>query len=171
MWLDPAGGKRGTNALTYYELSTGRHTREASAGTAQASNPADAMMLGVGNAPVVIRISPMAHFATAFLALALLVLVPAWGNWSLVLLAIPVAGSVAIQRLRTTAGPDAVTARGVVSSTTLTWNEIDGLRFTRGGWARAQRPVGGDVVLPAVTFATLPTLAQASGGKVPNPYR
>ncbi len=137
------------------------------------------MMLGVSpgksaapdSEPVVIRISPMAHFAPAFLALALLVLVPAWGNWSLVLLAIPMAGSVAIQRLRTIAGPDTVTARGLRSSTTMPWGEIDGLRFTRGGWARAKRPVGGDVVLPAVTFATLPVLARVSGGKVPNPYR
>lgn len=121
--------------------------------------------------PVVIRISPMAHFATAFLSLALLVLVPAWGNASLVLLVIPALGSVAIQRLRTVAGPDTVTARGLLSSTTLSWNEIDGLRFTRGGWARAQRPVGADVTLPAVTFSTLPALAAVSGGKVPNPYR
>lgn len=113
----------------------------------------------------------MAHFATAFLALSLLVLVPAWGNASLALMVLPVLGSVAIERLRTTAGPDTVTARGLLSSTTLSWNEIDGLRFTRGGWARAKRPLGSDVTLPAVTFATLPTLAAVSGGKVPNPYR
>ncbi len=120
--------------------------------------------------PVVIRISPMAHLATAFLALSVLVLVPAWGNASLVLLMLPALGSVAIQRLRTLAGPETVTARGLLSSTTMHWGDIDGLRFTRGGWARAQRRAGGDVVLPAVTFATLPTLAAASAGKVPNPY-
>ena len=34
----------------------------------------------------VIRISPMAHFASGFLALALLVLVPVWGNWALSLI-------------------------------------------------------------------------------------
>lgn len=138
------------------------------------------MMLVVSNtpdpgrtaAPVVIRISPMAHFAAAFLALALLVLVPAWGNVSLGLLAIPVLVSVGIERLRTVADPDSVTARGLLASSTIPWSEIDGLRFTRGGWARAQRRGGADdVVLPAVTFATLPTLAAVSGGKVPNPYR
>ena len=129
------------------------------------------MMRGMSDAPVVIRISPMAHFATAFLALSLSTLIPAWGSAAWALLLIPVLGSVAIERLRTTAGPDTVTARGLLSSSTLRWIEIDGLRFTRGGWARAHRAVGGNVVLPAVTFSTLPTLAAASGGKVPNPYR
>ena len=37
----------------------------------------------------VIRISPMAHFASGFLALSLLVLVPVWGNRALALLVIP----------------------------------------------------------------------------------
>lgn len=121
--------------------------------------------------PVVIRISPMAHFATAFLALSLSTLIPVWGSAGFALLLIPLVGSLAIERLRTIAGPDTVTARGLLSSSTLQWVEIDGLRFVRGGWARAKRAGGGDVTLPAVTFSTLPTLAAASGGKVPNPYR
>lgn len=113
----------------------------------------------------------MAHFAAAFLALTLLVLIPAWGNWSLVLLVLPALVSVAIERLRTTADPDTVTARGLTKSRTMPWAEVEGLKFTRGGWARACRADGFDVTLPAVTFATLPMLAEASGGKVPNPYR
>ena len=120
--------------------------------------------------PRVIRISPMAHFASGFLALALLVLVPVWGNWALGLLAIPVLLSVAVERLRTVADADGVTARGLMSRTTLPWAEVEGLRFSRGGWARACRQGGDDVMLPAVTFATLPQLTEASGGKVPNPY-
>ena len=118
----------------------------------------------------VIRISPMAHFASGFLALSLLVLVPVWGNRALALLVIPVLLSVAIERFRTVADGDGVTARGLVSSTTLPWAEVTGLRFTRSAWARACRPEGDDVVLPAVTFATLPRLTEASGGRVPNPY-
>lgn len=113
----------------------------------------------------------MAHFAAAFLALTLLVLVPAWGNWSLVLLALPALVSVAIERLRTTADLDTVTARGLTKTRRLPWSQVEGLKFTRGGWARACRSTGADVTLPAVTFATLPVLAEASGGKVPNPYR
>ena len=35
---------------------------------------------------------------------------------------------------------------------------------------RARLRSGEDLVLPAVTFATLPLLTEASGGRVPNPY-
>lgn len=128
------------------------------------------MTAPAGPAQAVIRISPMAHFAPAFLALAMLTLMPALGSWALALLAIPVAISVAIVRLRTTADADTVTARGLVTSRTLPWGEVEGLRFNRGGWAQACCSGGKDMTLPAVTFATLPRLAAASGGRVPNPY-
>lgn len=117
-----------------------------------------------------IRISPMAHFASAFLALALLAVIPSFGMAGLVLLVIPVGVSVAIERLRTVADQDSVTARTLWTSRTLPWSQIEGLKFTRGRWARACRGQAGDVLLPAVTFATLPMLTAASGGKVPNPY-
>ncbi len=128
------------------------------------------MTAPAGPAQAVIRISPMAHFAPAFLALSMLTLMPALGTWSLALLAIPVAVSVAIVRLRTTADADAVTARGLLSSRTLPWGEVEGLRFNRGGWAQACHSGDKEMTLPAVTFATLPRLAAASGGRVPNPY-
>ena len=51
------------------------------------------------------------------------------------------------------------------------WDDIEGLRFGKGSWARAQLKDGGELLLPAVTFATLPLLTEASGGRVPNPYR
>ena len=120
--------------------------------------------------PVVIRISPMAHFAPAFLAVAMLTLVPILGGAGLALLVIPVLASVAIERLRTTADAEAVTARGLLASRTVPWTEMDGLRFSRGGWARACLRGGDEVTLPAVTFATVPRLTAASGGRVPNPY-
>jgi len=120
---------------------------------------------------VVIRISPMAQFAPAFLAVSILVLVPAFGNWALVLLLIPALVSVAIIRLRTVADRDAVTARSLLTSKTVPWSQVEGLRFTRGGWARACGAGGDALLLPAVTFATLPRLTAASAGRVPNPYR
>ena len=128
------------------------------------------MTAPAGPAQAVIRISPMAHFAPAFLALAILTLMPALGSWSLALLAIPVAISVAIVRLRTTADADGVTARGLLSSRTLPWGEVGGLRFNRGGWAQACCGGGRELTLPAVTFATLPLLTDVSNGRVPNPY-
>lgn len=129
------------------------------------------MARGTGTTPTVIRISPMAHFASGFLALALLTVVPAFGTAGLAVLVVPALISVAIERLRTTADTDTVTARTLLGSQTMPWSQIEGLKFTRGRWARACRGNTGDVLLPAVTFSTLPVLTAASDGKVPNPYQ
>ena len=118
-----------------------------------------------------IRISPMAHIDSAFILLWLVLLMPAFGPWGLPLLAIPVLLSAAIVRLRTVADEDTVTAHKLLSSRTMPWSQVEGLKFTRGRWARACLPDKSDVQLPAVTFATLPTLTAASGGQVPNPYQ
>lgn len=101
----------------------------------------------------------MAHFAVGFLTLGLLVPVLTWPV-SAPLLVIPVALSASIIRLRTLVGSRAVR-----------WDDIDGLRFHRGSWARATLKDGTELRLPAVTFATLPHLTEASSGRVPNPYR
>ncbi len=119
--------------------------------------------------PIVINISPMAHLAVGFFALSLLVFLVI-SPWAAMLLLIPLAMSVLIIRLRTTAGRDTVTARTLLGSTTMRWEDIDGLRFVKSSWARAHLKGGADVPLPAVTFSTLPLLAEASGGRVPNPY-
>ncbi|TPG36827.1 PH domain-containing protein [Mycobacterium hodleri] len=120
--------------------------------------------------PVVIRISPMAYFAVGFLTLGLLALVLANPRWFTALLIIPVALSLAVARYRTTADRETVTARSLISSRTVVWDEIDGLRFDRGSWASAHLKDGSDLRLPAVTFATLPQLTAATDGRVPNPY-
>lgn len=119
--------------------------------------------------PVVITISPMAHFAVGFFALGLLVPVLTWPSTA-PLLIIPVLLSASIVRLRTQADETGVTVRTLLGSQSLRWEDIDGLRFSRGSWARAQLKDGRQVRLPAVTFATLPQLTRASAGRVPNPY-
>jgi len=128
------------------------------------------MSRGSDDATVVVRISQMAHIASAFILLWLVLMMPAFGRWGLILLAIPVLLSLAIERLRTTADADNVTARYLMSTRTLPWSQVEGLKFTRGRWARACRPDLSEMRLPAVTFSTLPQLTAASGGKVPNPY-
>ena len=120
-------------------------------------------------APVVIRISPMAHLAVGFLTIGLLAPVLAWPATA-PLLAIPVILSAAIVRWRTVADAHAVTARTLFGSRTVAWADIEGLRFVKSSWGRAQLRNGEELRLPAVTFATLPLLAGASDGKVPNPY-
>ncbi len=126
---------------------------------------------GVANdSPVVIKVSPIAHLGVGFFTLGLLIPVLYW-PLSAPLLAIPVVLSALIIRLRTVADEQGVTVRTLLGTRTVRWEEIDGLRFHRGSWARARLKSGAELRLPAVTFATLPLLTQASSGRVPNPYR
>ncbi|HZU48029.1 MAG TPA: PH domain-containing protein [Mycobacterium sp.] len=111
----------------------------------------------------------MAHFAVGFFTLGLLIPVLTWPVTA-PLLAIPVLLSALIVRLRTVADHDGVTARTLLGSRRVNWDDIDGLRFSRGLWARAQLKSGDELRLPAVSFATLPLLTEASAGRVPNPY-
>ncbi|OHV05731.1 PH domain-containing protein [Mycobacterium talmoniae] len=128
------------------------------------------MIAGVASsAPAVIKISPMAHFAVGFVALGLLIPVLTWPATA-PLLVIPVLLSALIVRLRTVADGRGVTVRTLLGSRSVRWEDIEGLRFTKGSWARAHLTSGGELRLPAVTFATLPQLTEASGGRVPNPY-
>lgn len=120
--------------------------------------------------PVVIKVSPMAHFAVGFFALGLLIPVLTWPPTA-PLLVIPAVLSALIMRLRTLADHHGVTVRTLLGSQTVRWDEIDGLRFSKSSWARARLRSGGELRLPAVTFATLPLLTEASAGRVPNPYR
>ena len=124
----------------------------------------------ITGSPVVLRVSPMAHLAVGFLALGLLIPVLAW-PLSAPLLLIPVLLSALIVRLRTVADDQGVTVRTLLGSRTVRWDDLDGLRFHRGSWARARLKSGTELRLPAVTFATLPQLTEASSGRVPNPYR
>lgn len=112
----------------------------------------------------------MAHFAVGFLTLGLLVPVLTWPTRCAPLLVIPVILSALIVRLRTVADRQTVTARTLLGSETVGWDDIDGLRFDKSSWARAHLKSGAELRLPAVTFATLPLLTEASGGRVPNPY-
>jgi len=112
----------------------------------------------------------MAHLAVGYLTLGLLIPVLAWPP-SAPLLLIPVVLSALIVRLRTIADGAGVTARTLWGSRTVQWDDIAGLRFHRGSWARARLKDGAELRLPAVTFATLPQLTEASSGRVPNPYQ
>jgi hypothetical protein len=111
----------------------------------------------------------MAHFAVGFFALGLLVPVLSWPA-SAPLMVIPVILSALVIRLRTVADRQTVTARTLVGSQTVPWADVEGLRFARSSWARARLSNGTELRLPAVTFSTLPLLAEVSDGRVPNPY-
>lgn len=112
----------------------------------------------------------MAHFAVGFLTLGLLIPVMTW-PFTAPLLALPVLLSALVARWRTVADAQQITVRTLLGSRSVEWDGIAGLGFTRGSWARAHLRNGESLRLPAVTFATLPLLTEASGGRVPNPYR
>jgi hypothetical protein len=114
--------------------------------------------------------SPMAHIAVGFLTIGLLVPVLTWPSICAPLLVIPLILSAMIVRWRTVADARTVTARTLLGSRTVAWADVEGLRFVKSSWARAQLRNGAELPLPAVTFATLPLLAEASQGRVPNPY-
>ena len=111
----------------------------------------------------------MAHFAVGFLTLSMLVVVLSIPITAL-LLVLPALMSTAIARWRTVADSQHVTVRTLLGSHSVSWDAITGLGFSRGSWAQAVLADGAHLRLPAVSFATLPLLAQASGGRVPNPY-
>jgi hypothetical protein len=122
------------------------------------------------SAPVIIKVSPMAHLAVGFFVLALLTLVLAKPVVFTPFLIVPVLASAAVARYRTVADRDTVTARTFLHSRTVPWTQVDGLRFDKRSWALARLADGSEFRLPAVTFATLPQLTAATGGRVPNPY-
>ena len=97
-------------------------------------------------------------------------LVLAGPAWVALLFVVPIMLSALVIRCRTVADSETVTARSLVSSETVGWDDIDGLRFGRSSWASAHLKDGRELRLPAVTFATLPLLTEVSGGRVPNPY-
>ncbi len=111
----------------------------------------------------------MAHLAVGFLVLGMLAVVFA-SPWTAPLLVIPMLVSACIMRLRTVADRDTVTARRLLSSKSVRWEDVEGLRFSKSAWARAHLKDGRELLLPAVTFSTLPLLTEASSGRVPNPY-
>jgi hypothetical protein len=112
----------------------------------------------------------MAHFAVGFLALGLLIPVLTW-PLTAPLLVLPVLLSALIVRWRTVADAQQITVRTLLGSRSVKCDAIAGLGFSRGSWARAHLHNGEQLRLPAVSFATLPLLTEASGGRVPNPYR
>lgn len=112
----------------------------------------------------------MAHFAVGFLTLGLLVPVLTWPV-SAPLLVIPVALSASIIRLRTLADERGVTVRTLVGSRAVRWDDIDGLRFHRGSWARAtlKDGTGAAIARGDLCDAAAPDRSQLGTGPQPVP--
>ncbi|MBJ8343420.1 PH domain-containing protein [Antrihabitans sp. YC2-6] len=92
---------------------------------------------------------------------------PALFGW---LLLVPIVAAVWVVRTRTVVTDDGLDLRTLFGKRHLDWTEIKGLRIPKRGWARADLVEGGEVPLPAVSFDRLRDLAQASGGRIPDPF-
>jgi hypothetical protein len=75
-----------------------------------------------------------------------------------------------ILRSRTTVDGRGITARYMLRpGRSLVWDDFKALRFTRGGKALAVRTDGTSFPLPGVSFNSLVTLAEVTGGRIPDP--
>lgn len=122
------------------------------------------------SATQVIQISRLSFLGCGLLFLALASPALAWPEafaWTLI---IPFLVGAWVVRVRTVVGPDGILARSTFSTTTIGWDSLKGLRFPKRGWGRADLVDGTEVPLPVVTFGRLPQLAEASGGRIPDPY-
>lgn len=83
---------------------------------------------------------------------------------------IPVVFIIWVLRTRTEFTDDGITARYLVRpSKSVAWDEFEALRFSRGGRALAVRKDQTSFPLPGVSFNSLVTLAEVTGGRIPDP--
>lgn len=119
----------------------------------------------------VFRISPLNLLA--IVALSVCAVPVAFGApWLWVIYIVPLGLIFWVLRVRTTAGPENVVARGALRATRVAWEDISGLRLrssrTRSRVSAVLRN-GSELSLPAVHVRDLPRLAAASGGRLPDP--
>jgi len=118
----------------------------------------------------VIQISRLSFLGCGLLLLALASPALAWPaafTWTLI---IPFLVAAWVVRVRTVVGPEGIVARSTFRTTSIDWESLKGIRFPKRGWARADLVDGTEVPLPVVTFGRLPEIAEASGGRITDPY-
>jgi hypothetical protein len=119
----------------------------------------------------VFRISPLNLLA--IVALSVCAVPAAFGApWFWVIYIVPLALAIRVLRIRTTAGPDGLAARGVLRATRVAWEDVSALRLRSSrirSRVSAVLRTGSELPLPAVHVRDLPRLAAASGGRLPDP--
>lgn len=130
------------------------------------SAPADRL----GPAPATVRLSRLAFAGVGLLVVCISFPVlgyPAAFGW---LLLVPIAVGIWIERVQTRVDTAGIAVRQLFSSREVTWDQVEGLRFPKRGWARAKLADGSEMLLPPVTFNDLPEVSRASGGRIPDPF-
>jgi hypothetical protein len=83
---------------------------------------------------------------------------------------LPVLFIIGVLRTRTEFTEHGITARYLLRPTkSLAWDDFQALRFTRGGRALAVSTADTTFPLPGVSFNSLVTLAEVTGGRIPDP--
>jgi hypothetical protein len=122
-------------------------------------------------AAAVFRISPL-NLLGVF-ALSVCAIPVAFGApWFWLIYVVPLGLIYWLFRVRTTAGPDGLVARGALRTRRVAWEDVSALRLrssrTRSRVSAVLRD-GPELPLPAVHVRDLPVLAAASGGRLPDP--
>ncbi|MGW0040504.1 PH domain-containing protein [Rhodococcus sp. NPDC003348] len=118
-----------------------------------------------------IQISSLGLLGVFLLAFGLSFVIFPSPPWVSVLWLIPIAVAYWMLRVRTVVDTVGLHVRRPFSSEVITWDQVKGIRFPkRSGWARAELTDGTEKTLPVVTFGRLPLIAEASGGRVTDPY-
>jgi Bacterial PH domain len=106
---------------------------------------------------------PVAGFAVCLLPLS------AATPWLLLVLVVPLVIGLGVVRTSVDVGEAGLTARSLAGERTVPWDQVAGIRV--GGrselWVVTTR--GTEVRLPALRARDLPVLAEASGGRIPDP--
>ena len=114
-----------------------------------------------------VRIPRVNLFAVVVAAICTLPLAFA-SPWLAIVWLLPVAGLLHVLRTGVDADSDGVTARTMLRSRRLSWDDIAGLRIRRARIAAVLRN-GSAVRLPVLRPRHLSLLASASGGRLPDP--
>lgn len=118
----------------------------------------------------VFGISRLAYFVVPLLMVIWLMLMgisAAWFAWTII---IPAIVAWWIWRMRTTVDAQGITSVTAFKTVRVPWHDVAGLRFPKWSTVRVVLNDDSTVRLPAVGFNDLPILAEASCGRVPDPF-
>lgn len=135
-----------------------------------AAEPADTEQATASSRPkrLIFRITRVALLAVIVFTLCATPF--AWAApWLLTFYLVPLLLLAWVLRVRTVVTEDAISARTLVRTTTIPWDDVKSLRLREKHWVRAVRQDGSEVTLPPVRVRDIPALASLSGGRLSDP--
>lgn len=115
----------------------------------------------------VIKHPNSAYLIVAFVALCCTAVVR--GPVQALVYLVPIAGAVYLARTATIVDDDGITARAVLGSQLVAWQELRGVRLDDSGAVYAVDRAGGQLRLPVLRSTRLDPLIRAASGRIPDP--